>query len=55
VSTQLPYALCSAGCAALGYIASGLTDGNLAVTLGVSFVSLAVFLLFVTHKSRKEV
>ena len=55
VSTQLPYALCSAGCAALGYIASGLTDGNLAVTLGVSFVSLAVLLLFVTRKSRKEV
>jgi len=55
VSTQLPYALCSAGCAALGYIASGLTDGNLAVTLGVSFVSLAVLLLLLTRKNPETV
>jgi len=55
VSTQLPYALCSAGCAALGYIASGLTDGNLAVTLGVSFASLAAALLALTRNTKKEV
>ena len=55
VSTQLPYALCSAGCAALGYIASGLTDGNLAVTLGVSFASLAAALLVLTRNTKKEV
>lgn len=51
VSTQLPYALCSAGCAALGYIASGLSDGNLPITLGVSFLSLALLLLILTRKS----
>ena len=55
VSTQLPYALCSAGCAALGYIASGLTDGNLPVTLAVSFGSLAVLLLVLTRTNQKEV
>ena len=55
VSTQLPYALCSAGCAAIGYIASGLTDGNLAVTLGVSFLSLAALLLVLTRTNQKEV
>ena len=58
VSTQIPYALCAAGCAALGYIAAGLTDGNLPVTLGVSFISLAVLLWILTRKSantQKEV
>lgn len=58
VSTQIPYALCAAGCAALGYIAAGLTDGNLPVTLGVSFLSLAVLLWILTRKSantQKEV
>lgn len=44
VSTQLPYALCSAGCAALGYIAAGLTDGNLAATWSISFASLLLLL-----------
>ena len=52
VSTQLPYALCSAGCAIVGYLASGLTDGNLAVTLGVSFASLALLLLFFTRRAK---
>ena len=55
VSTQLPYALCTAGCAAVGYIASGLSDGNLAVTLGVSFLSLAAALLVLTRHDQKEV
>ena len=55
VSTQLPYALCSAGCAAIGYIASGLTDGNLAVTLGASFLALAALLLVLTRTNQKEV
>ena len=55
VSTQLPYALCTAGCAAVGYIASGLSDGNLAVTLGVSFLSLAAALLVLTRHDQKKV
>ena len=50
VSTQMPYALCTAGCAALGYITAGLTDGNLAATLGVSFGAL-VTLLWVLSKN----
>lgn len=54
VSTQLPYALCSAVCAALGYVASGLTDGNPAVTLAVSFLSLAAILLFMSRKSSRK-
>ena len=51
VSTQLPYALCSASCAAIGYIAAGLTDGNLIMTLGISFGALAVLLLALTQKT----
>jgi hypothetical protein len=51
VSTQLPYALCSAGCAAIGYIAAGLTDGNLVMTLGISFAALTVLLLALTRKT----
>ena len=51
VSTQLPYALCSAGCAAIGYIVAGLTDGNLIMTLGISFGALAVLLLALTRKT----
>jgi Na+/H+ antiporter NhaC len=51
VSTQLPYALCSAGCAAIGYIAAGLTDGNLVMTLGISFAALTVLLLALTQKT----
>ena len=51
VSTQLPYALCSAGCAAIGYIVAGLTDGNLVMTLGISFAALTVLLLALTQKT----
>jgi len=51
VSTQLPYALCSAGCAAIGYIVAGLTDGNLVMTLGISFAALTVLLLALTKKT----
>ena len=51
VSTQLPYALCTAGCAAIGYIVAGLTDGNLALTLGSCFGALALLLLILTRKS----
>ncbi len=47
VSTQIPYALLVAACAAVGYLVAGLTGGNLVVTLIVSFGSLiaATFLL----------
>ena len=58
VSTQIPYALCAAGCAALGFITAGLTDGNLAATLGVSFGSLGILLWILTRstgKYRKEI
>lgn len=53
VSTQLPYALCSAGCAALGYIAAGLTDGNLAATWSISFASLLLLLLLLTKTNNR--
>lgn len=55
VSTQMPYALCTAGCAALGYLAAGLTDGNLPITLGVSFGALALLITFLHQRSRKQV
>ena len=47
VSTQIPYALLVAACAAVGYLVAGLTGGNLVATLIVSFGSLiaATFLL----------
>ena len=52
VSTQLPYALCTAGCACLGYLAAGFTDGNLLITLLVSFGSLALLLLIFGRRSK---
>ena len=52
VTTQLPYALCTAVCSALGYIAAGLTDGNLLITLAVSFIAL-ITLLFVMNRRTK--
>ena len=54
VSTQIPYALCTAACAAIGYLAAGLTDGNLTVTLGISFAALLILLLVLTEGKNKK-
>ncbi len=50
VTTQMPYACTAAACAALGYLAAGLTDGNLPLTLGVSFAALAVAVTLLRRK-----
>lgn len=42
VSTQMPYALTVAGCCFFGYLFSGLSGGNVFVTLGSAVVLLAV-------------
>ena len=45
VSTQIPYALTVAACCFVGYIVAGLSNGNIAVTLGVSAILLTVVLV----------
>lgn len=54
VTTQLPYALCTACCSALGYIAAGLTDGNILITLIVSFGALLSILFFMHRRTKAE-
>lgn len=48
VSTQLPYALTVAGCCIAGYLAAGLTNANVVITLGISAV-LMVVSVFAAH------
>ena len=48
VSTQIPYAVCVAGCCIVGYIVAGFTK-NLFLTLGVSIICLFVTLI-VLHR-----
>ena len=45
VSTQIPYALVVAGCCFVGYLVAGFSNGNLLLTLLVSFALLAVTLV----------
>lgn len=47
VSTQLPYALVAAGVSTVGFLVGGFSNGNVWLTLGISFVLLlvAVFIL----------
>jgi tetracycline resistance efflux pump len=42
VSTQLPYSLLVAACAAIGYLVAGLSRGNLALSLGSAVICLLV-------------
>ena len=53
VSTQLPYAATVAAVSIVGYLVAGYTQGNLGVTLGVSFVLLVV-VLFCIHAWQKN-
>ncbi|MGM9537457.1 MAG: Na+/H+ antiporter NhaC family protein [Candidatus Onthomonas sp.] len=53
VSTQLPYALCAAGCALLGYLAAGFTDGNLPITLAVGLGSMVVLVELLHRREEK--
>ena len=53
VSTQLPYASTVAAVSIVGYLIAGYTQGNLGVTLGVSFVLLFV-VLFCIHMWQKN-
>ncbi len=52
VSTQMPYALTVAACCVVGYLIAGFTDGNLIITLLVSFVLL--FVLIIAMRKRSE-
>lgn len=49
VSTQIPYSITVAICSFIGYIVSGVTGGNIAITLIVSFACLFTF-IFILHK-----
>ena len=49
VSTQIPYCLLVASCCFVGYLVAGFSNGNLLLTLAVSFAML-VGLLVVLHK-----
>lgn len=42
VSTQLPYSLLVAACAAIGYLVAGLSRGNLALSLGAAVICMLV-------------
>ncbi len=51
VSTQIPYSLLTAVCAAVGYLVAGFTHGNLWLSLGAS-VALLVVSVIVLHSIR---
>lgn len=51
VSTQIPYALCVAGCCLAGYLAAGIT-ANGYVGTGVGFAALAVVMLVIWVKQK---
>ncbi len=55
VTTQLPYALTVAGCCFAGYIAAGLSNSNVVLTLTVSvtFLVTAFFTLYRIDSKRK--
>ena len=58
VSTQIPYSLLVAGCAAIGYLVAGVTRGNLALSLGTAVVCLlstVTILHFVKSKKKTAV
>lgn len=48
VSTQLPYAMTVAACCIVGYLVSGLTGANVALTLGISII-LLILMIFTAH------
>lgn len=48
VSTQLPYAMTAAACCIAGYLAAGLTNANVLITLGISVV-LMIVSIFAAH------
>ncbi len=54
VSTQILYASVVAGCSFVGYIVSGLTDGNLFFTLGSSILLLIITLVILHRISSKK-
>lgn len=49
VSTQIPYCVLVASCCFVGYLVAGFTNGNLLLTLAVSF-GMLIALLVVLHK-----
>ena len=54
VTTQLPYALTVASCAAVGYLVAGITDGSLVCSLGASAILLIAVMLFLHARSAKR-
>ncbi len=48
VSTQIPYAVVAAGCAAFGYLVAGVSGGSLPLSLAAAFGSLVV-MTFLLH------
>lgn len=53
VSTQMCYALIVAGCCLVGYIIIGVTDGNLALSLGTA-TALMIAVIIIMHKREQR-
>ena len=55
VSTQIIYALTTAGCSVLGYLIIGITNGNLLFALSVSVISLIVITVVLHKRSQSQI
>ena len=53
VTTQLPYALTVAACAAIGYLVAGMTSGSLILSFGAAAGTLVVGLLIFHARSER--
>lgn len=54
VSTQLPYAVTVASVSIIGFLVAGFTEGNLAITWGVSLGLMFIVLLCITMYQKKN-